>query len=1377
MNKDPVGLQTELSDVVENFLVVGIGASAGGVQALREFFANVPAHTQMAYVVILHLSPDHDSQLAEVLQSASVLPVTKVERSTRVEPDHVYVIPPNKGLEIKDGQIDVTDVTSNEVRRAPVDIFFRTLAQSHGQRAVSVVLSGTGANGSMGMKRVKEMGGLCIVQDPREAEYDDMPRHSLATGLVDYALPIADIPAQIIAYREQLKRIRIADPPGDGVKEESDALRDIFTHLRIRTGHDFSNYKRATVMRRIARRIGVHELPTLTAYAQFIHDNPSEATALLKDLLISVTNFFRNDEAFEALERDIVPKLFKGKTAIDKVRVWVTGCATGEEAYTVAMLLCEYAENLPIAPQIQIFATDIDVDAIAIAREGFYTINDAADVSPERLERHFVTEGTGYRVRREIRERVLFAVHNIIKDPPFAHLDLATCRNFLIYLNRNAQRRVMDMLHFALNDDGYLMLGNSESIDGASDIFAVVDKEHRIFQRRSVETRMVLPVPDGQLGTQNEKLPELRRRRESQAVTQRASYAQLHQRLLECYAPPSIVVNEDYDIVHISESAGKFMQIQGGELSTNVLLLIRPELRLELRAALYQGAHKKTDVESRAIKVQLDNEMKSIHVRVRPVLTPEERARGFFLILFEDADEPAPAERTQIAVTDQDEPLAHRLEEELLEVKAQLYATVEHHELQREDLKASNEELQAMNEEMRTAAEELETSKEELQSINEELTTVNQELKVMLEELGHTNDDLRNFMNSTPIGTLFLNRDLRIKLFTPHARNIFNIIPADIGRGLSDITSRLQDDHIIEDAHKVLETLQPVERTVRTREGLVFLMQMSPYRTIEDRINGVVLTFMDITERDRAERVTRQSEEQFRRAIQEAPIPVIMQAEDGEVLQISRTWTELTGYTIADVPTFEAWWTRAYGEGADEVRKHMQELFKEQRRSLNVEFPIRTRDHDVRYWSFSASSPGTLRDGRRFIIGMALDITDRKGVERFFRESDSRLRLMMDSVEDYAIMMLDAEGRIEMWNSGAERIFGYTAAEVTGQDIGIIFTPEDRRREIPLLERETAREKGRASDERWHMRKNGTRFYVSGVLSPLHDGDGAVTGYVKIARDLTEQRRAEEELRRTNDELEVRVRERTFELAKVNESLRDEISERIQTERDRVRLLRQIVRAQEDERRRIARDIHDQIGQQMTALRLNLAAIDQGYGGDGEVREKLELTKTIAERLDADVDFLAWELRPAALDDIGVAGAIGTFVRQWSRYSGVEAQFHTTGLDKERLSPETETNLYRIMQEALNNTMKYAKASLVDVLLERRDRQVVLIVEDNGVGFDPAEAVGDESDKAMGLIGMRERAALVGGTLQIESRPKQGTTIFVRVPVQFGEEEAEMAND
>ncbi len=1365
-NKDLSGAQPGAPDGDENFLVVAIGASAGGVPALRNFFAHVPAKTNMAYVVILHLSPDHDSQLAEVLQNTSPLPVAKVEQRVRVEPEHVYVIPPNKSLQIKNGYIEVLEVTSLEMRRAPVDIFFRTLAQSHGPRAVSVVLSGTGANGSMGMKRVKEMGGLCIVQDPREAEYDDMPRHSLATGLVDYVLPVSAIPKQIIAYREQLKRVRIPDPPQEPEETELNALRDIFTQLRVRTGHDFSNYKRPTLLRRIARRVSVHHLPDLTAYSHFMDENPAEATALLKDLLISVTNFFRDAEAFEALEQKVIPKLFEHKTADDQLRVWVTGCATGEEAYTLTMMLSEYAAKIPFAPQIQVFATDIDEDAIAKARDGFYTVNDAADVSPERLSRHFISEGERFRVRREIRERVLFAVHNVIKDPPFAHLDLATCRNFLIYLNRTAQRRVMDVLHFALNPGGYLMLGASESVDGAGDLFAVVDKEHRIYQGRGVETRLILPVPEGAIVPRLGKLHEARRAPISQEA-QRYTYAQLHQRLLEHYAPPSIVVNEDYDVVHISESAGKFMQVPGGELSSNLLTLIRPELRLELRAALFQAAQKKVDVESNGIRIPSGDETKSIILRVRPVLS-EGRARGFYLVLLEEVNEPAPIEQRKVLVTGEDEPLARRLEEELLEVKAHLRSTIEHHELQREELRASNEELQAMNEEMRSAAEELETSKEELQSINEELTAVNQELKVKIDELAHTNDDLRNLMNSTRIGTVFLNRDLRVQLFTPRARDIFNLIPTDVGRALSDITNKLDDYGVIDDAQKVLDMLQPIERTVRTKDGLAFVMQISPYRTTDDRIDGVVLAFTDITERYRAE-------EQFRRAIEAAPIPVIMHAEDGEVIAISRVWTAQTGYSLADVPTFNAWLERAYGEGADDVRNQMHQLVTEQRETLHVELPVRTRDGSVRHWIFSASSPGALRDGRRYFVGMAVDITERKAAQKFFRESDERLRLMMDSVEDYAILMLDAEGYIEMWNSGAERVFGYTANEVIGQRGSIIFTPEDRRREVPAKEMETAREKGRAADERWHLRKDGTRFYVSGVLSSLHDAEGVLTGYVKIARDLTDQQNAEEELRRLNNDLEARVRERTLELAKVNESLRDEISERIQTERDRVRLLRQIVRAQEDERRRIAREIHDQIGQQMTALRLNLAAIDQGFAGDGELRDKLEQTKTIAERLDADVDFLAWELRPAALDDIGLTEAMGTFVRQWSDHSGVEAQFHTTGLDKERLSPETETNLYRIMQEALNNTMKYAQARHVDVLLERRDHQVVLIVEDDGVGFDPKKQASADGNQGMGLIGMRERAALVGGTLQIESKPKAGTTIFARVPVRFIEEETEQA--
>jgi two-component system, chemotaxis family, CheB/CheR fusion protein len=1241
-NQDPFSSELLDGSAEKEFLVVGLGASAGGITALRDFFANVPADSGMAYVVILHLSPDHDSQLATVLQQVASIPVTQVEGNVRVEPDHAYVIPPNRSMAMTAGFLILSDVTSTEARRAPVDIFFRTLAEVNGPRAVSVILSGTGANGSMGIKRVKEMGGLCIVQDPQETEYSEMVRHSLATGLVDYVLPVAQIPEQIVAYRAQLRRLNLPAGLSEPAEAEAEALRYIFTQLRVRTGHDFSNYKRPTIMRRIGRRMGVNQLETLTAYAQFMTEHPLEANALLKDLLISVTNFFRDSEAFERLERDIVPQLFDGKTAEDQVRAWVVGCATGEEAYTLTMMLADYAAKLAHQPQIQVFATDIDEDAIAVARGGYYTINDAADIPPERLSRYFVRDGDeGYRVRREIRERVLFAAHNVIKDPPFAHLSLITCRNLLIYLNRTAQRRVMEVLHFALNPGGYLMLGASESVEGATDLYATVAKEQRIYQGRPVKNRLVLPAPDGLLPALVGKIPEIRPTALRQSSF--STYAQLHQQLLERYAPPSIVVNEDFDMLHASETAGKFLIFKGGEPSLNLLHLVHPNLRLELRAALSEAVLRRRDIDSGPVPLLLGEERQLVRMRVCPVLNDEEQARGFLLVLFDEmAGAKATAELS--AVSDgraDEEPLARQLEVELMEVKAQLSSTIEQHELQREELNASNEELQAMNEELRSASEELETSKEELQSINEELTTVNQELKVKIEELGHTNDDLQNLMNSTQIGTVFLDRELRVKLFTPRARDIFNLIPSDIGRPLTDITNKLDDEQFIADTRRVFERLQTVEREVRGKDGRAFLMSIAPYRTSDDRINGVIVALFDITERVRAEEAMRRSEQRSQR--------------------------------------------------------------------------------------------------------------------------------MVDSITDYAIITLDAEGLIETWNAGAERIFGFTGDEAVGQHTEIIFTPEDRLHGRPVQEMQEALERGRAADERWHVRKDGSRIFMSGVLTP-HD-ESAPAGFVKIARDLTEHKNAEQNLRRAYEDLESLVRERTLELARANEALRDEISERIRTERSRVRLLREIVRAQEDERRRIAREIHDQLGQQTTALRLNLDSLMLSCGEDEEVRRKLEQTQAIAERLDADVDFLAWELRPAALDDLGLLEAIANYAREWSRHSGIPAEFHMTGMESERLAPEAESALYRITQEALNNIMKYARPTRVDVLLERRDQQVVLIIEDDGVGFDPQAAMAD--GKGLGLVGMRERATLVGGALEIESKPGEGTAVFARVPIKFLDEAEE----
>jgi two-component system CheB/CheR fusion protein len=1218
----------------EEFLIVGVGASAGGIGALKEFFARVPANSEMAYVVILHLSPNHDSRLAEVLQTTTAIPVTQVDEPVRVVPNHVYVISPNQSLAMTDGRLSLSRMTRIEERRAPIDIFFRTLAESHHSRAVCVVLSGTGADGSMGMKRVKEMGGVAIVQEPSEAEYSDMPRNSIATGLVDYVLPVGQIPAKILAYKERLGQPSLVAGPLEYPATDEQALHQIFTQLRVATGHDFSNYKRATVLRRIERRLNLHELADLSDYAAYIRDHAEEAQGLLKDLLISVTNFFRDCESFEALERGIIRSLFEGKGADDQVRVWVAGCATGEEAYTMAMLLCEVSQTLPQPPAVQVFATDIDEQAIAKAREGLYTLNDAADVSPERLAEFFLAEKNGYRVRRELREMVLFARHNLIKDPPFSHLDLVSCRNLLIYLNRTAQERVMQTLHFALNPGGFLFLGNSESIEGSGDLFVTVDKDAHVYQSRAVAARMPLPNAESS-DVQRTEARQLNERGQEARVIDRLSYADLHQRLVEQYGPPSVVVNEDYDILHISEGAGRYLQVRGGEPSHNLLKLIRPELGFELRTALFQAVQNRTSVEARDIPVSIGANPQLVNLLVRPVLRPGDAARGFILVVFEETSDSLPD-------SDRIEPLdrsVDHVDDELVKVKSQLRATVEQHETQTEELKASNEELQATNEELLSAAEELETSREELQSVNEELLTVNQELKIKIEELSQTNDDLKNLMNSTQIGTIFLDRSLRVKLFTQDAREVFSLISSDIGRPLLDLTSKLASQNLHEDAAAVLAGQASVEREVETREGRRYLMRLLPYRTSEDRIDGAVLTFTDLTAR--------------------------------------------------------------------------------------------------------------------------------KDAEDRLRISEERMRLLIESVTDYAIFTVTPEGLIASWNSGAERVFGYPEAEMIGQSAEVLFTPEDRARGLPHQEMKTASAEGRAANERFQLRKDGSRFYATSVMTPLRDG--SVKGFAKIARDLTLQQE-QDALRSSRDQLEVRVLERTGELEAANFSLKEEVRERGAAEVRAKGLLNLLVTAQEDERRRVARDLHDQLGQQLTALRLTLALLKEECGDNTTLSTKLEQVQEMARHVDEDVDFLAWELRPAALDDLGLAVALNNFLQEWSGHFDVSSEFHSRGLTTDRLLPEIETCLYRIAQEVLNNVSKHAQATRVDVILERRDHHVVLIIEDDGIGFDPKLASAADDGRGLGLIGLSERVGLVGGTLDIESEPNAGTTIFVRAPISLAGE-------
>jgi len=967
-----------------DFPVVGIGASAGGLQALLSLFENMPESNGMAFVVVLHLSPKHHSSADAILQRVTRMPVVQITGPVPIRADHVYVIPPNKQLSMVDGYLSLTELDRPRGGHVAIDIFFRTLAETHRARAVAIILSGTGSDGAVGLARVKEQGGITLVQAPTDAEHEGMPQAAIRTGMVDFVLPVTDLPQKLAELWENARAIELP-PSGDGdppparlpaaaeAEAAEDALHNIITLLLSHTGHDFRHYKRATVLRRIERRLQVRAVHSLPEYRDLLESDEREHAALLADMLIGVTNFFRDREAFDTIERDIIPELFKDRAPSDEVRVWSAACATGEEAYSLAILLAEHAAELAHPPGFQVFASDIDDRAIAQARAGLFPSSIITDVTPGRLRQHFTKDADRYRIRKSIRDRILFAAHNVLRDPPFSRVDLVSCRNLLIYLNRDVQARVLEMFHFALKPGGYLFLGGSESAESVSEFFIPVDKKNRIYRARPTSRTAQYGHQVSTTGSRTMQVAE------QPAARRQYSFAEVHQRALAQLSPPSIVIDRDANIVHMAQHAGRYLRLGAGEPSRSILSLVLPELRIELRSALYQAQQTGQAVEGRHITLQVDNRSATIGMRVLPY-RDEESAGDFMLIVFAEV---AP----EVVVAPSADPnrandvVLAQLEAELQRKKEQLQETIEHSEISTEELRASNEELQAINEELRSATEELETSKEELQSVNEELITVNYELKVKVEETGKANDDLNNLIASTDIATVFVDSGMRIKRFTPRAADIFSIIPSDIGRSLLDLTHRLDYEQLADDVATTFETLRPAEREVRSNDGRCYIVRLLPYRTVEDRIEGAIMTFFDISAR-------REAEEQA-------------------------------------------------------------------------------------------------------------------------RASDARMRLVAESTHDYAIVTTDAAGRVISWNKGAERIYGYTEQEMLGALLDRLFTPEDLARNAHEEEMRRARVEGRAEDERWHMRKDGSRFFASGITTPL--GPDAAYGYAKISRDETERVRQNSE--------------------------------------------------------------------------------------------------------------------------------------------------------------------------------------------------------------------------------------------------------------------------
>jgi PAS domain S-box-containing protein len=821
--------------------ICAIGASAGGVRALLDFFGAIDDDLGLAYVVVIHLAPNHPSQLSGILGERTNMPVEQVEHTLQLRPNCVYVIAPDRELVIERGSLVPKPLTEPRNKRAPIDRLFRSVATAY-RNALAVILSGSGSDGALGIRAIDEAGGVIFVQDPIEAEYSMMPQNAIATGVVDFVAPVS-------ALVQRISEVVRSKGAVDALKEEDaqQELAKITRLLQARTGHDFSHYKRTTVMRRVTRRMQVTQHDGIGSYFDYLRSTPEEARELLADLLISVTSFFRDKDAFGALARKAIQPIFEKLDESSGVRVWIVGCATGEEAYSVAMLLLEQADHSSFHVPIQIFASDLDEKALAVAREGRYPKAIAADVSEERLRRFFVEDGEHYHVRKEVRDRILFVSHSVLKDPPFIRIDLITCRNLLIYLDREMQQQLCTVLHYALKPDGYLFLGSAENADTAPELFRAIDRDARLYAAK-LDTEHAIPVMPPFAVERHRIYPE---HGGLQRVDSAATLARIHASTLERESPPSALVDAEYRLRHLSPSAGRFILPPEGVVSTEIWQMVRPELRLDLKLALQRAFERRESTLTLPITVEIEGERRRVLEYV--ALTKAEKgAARYALVLFLDGGTAEPPEETKSDDTEEANE-KRRLLHELTMAQERLNTSQKQYEEAVQELRASNEELQSINEEYRSTSEELETSKEELQSINEELKTVNAELKNELDNVSAAHSDLQNLMATTEIGTLFLDQDMRIKLFTPSVARHFNITQGDLGRVITDFTHRLRYDNLESDAKKVIRSLAPVEAEIRTQDDHWLLMRIRPYRTIENLIDGAVVTLADVTELKRTE--------------------------------------------------------------------------------------------------------------------------------------------------------------------------------------------------------------------------------------------------------------------------------------------------------------------------------------------------------------------------------------------------------------------------------------------------------------------------------------------------------------------------------------------
>lgn len=824
------------------FPIVGVGASAGGLEALEQFFAGVPKNSGMAFVVVQHLDPDRHGLLPELLQRATPMLVQQAGNRMKTRPDCVYVIPPNKDLSILHDTLYLLDRIAPRGLRLPIDSFFRSLAEDRRERAIGVILSGMGSDGTLGLRAIKEQGGLVLVQDPAEAKFDGMPHSAIEAGNADVVAAAGELTPRIVNILGKLPSTD-KNLPEPVTKENSSAFEKVCILLRSQTRHDFSLYKKSTIYRRIERRMGIHQLRQISDYVHFLQENPQEIDLLFKELLIGVTHFFRDPAAWAYLQESVLPAMIAAKQEGGTLRAWVAGCSTGEEAYSLAITFKEIVEKLKPLERVvvQIFATDLDPDAIAKARKGYFPANIAADLSPERLARFFREDGSGFRVAEEIRQMVVFATQNVVMDPPFTKLDILTCRNLLIYLGPDLQKKLLRLFHYSLNPGGVLFLGSAESIGGFHDFFLPLESKARIYRNGQViSSPLDVDFPTHHLhdpvNPNAALIPEMH-------IPNLQVLAD--QLLLQKFSPAAVLVNAEGDVLFINGRTGEYLEPAAGKANWNIHAMAREGLRQGLVIALPKALRTMESVAVNGLQIGSNSGVRSVNLTIYPIGEPAP-LKGMAMIVFTEVAAPvAKPKRRPGNLADNGR--IPELEVALQQASAEIQSIHEEMQRSQEELKSANEELQSTNEELQSTNEELTTSKEEMQSLNEELQSVNVELQSKVDELSSTNNDMKNLLNSTDIATIFLNSSLQIRRFTEQATRIFKLIPGDVGRPLADIVTELDYSDFQKDIKAVLDTLIFSEKQIAGPDGNWHIVKILPYRTQNNVIDGVVITFIDIS--------------------------------------------------------------------------------------------------------------------------------------------------------------------------------------------------------------------------------------------------------------------------------------------------------------------------------------------------------------------------------------------------------------------------------------------------------------------------------------------------------------------------------------------------